>query len=52
MSRKRNAAGAYNFIVERYDCIKYKNSPYYKRSMLWDSLPLYAKGINTIDAFK
>ena len=34
------AAELYALVRERYNCVKYKNNPYYKRSLLWDTLPL------------
>ena len=37
--RATRGADIYKFEVERYDVIKYKNSPYYKGSELWDALP-------------
>ena len=37
--RATRGADRYKFEVERYNMIKYKNSPYYKGSELWDALP-------------
>ena len=34
--RRTRAAGVYSFVREQYNCIKYRNSPYYKGSLLWD----------------
>ena len=38
--RNTRAARAYSFVHERYHNVKYKNSPYYKGSLLWDTLPV------------
>ena len=38
--RMTRAAQHFAFARERYHCIKYKNSPYYKGALLWDSLPI------------
>ena len=32
-------AERYKFEVDRYSVVKYKNSPYYRGSELWDKLP-------------
>ena len=37
--RATRGAERYKFEVERYNVVKYKNSPYYKGSELWNSLP-------------
>ena len=37
--RATRGAERYTFDVERYNVIKYKNSPYYKGADLWDTLP-------------
>ena len=42
-ARRTRAANVYTFNRERYNCIKYKNSPYYKGAVLWDNLPLVAR---------
>ena len=39
-NRDTRAAIRYKFYTERYNNIKYKNSPYYKGAALWDMLPL------------
>ena len=39
-ARNTRAAEVYSFVRERYHNIKYKNSPYYKGSLLWDTLPI------------
>ena len=33
------AANVYSFVREKYNNVKYKNSSYYKGSLLWDTLP-------------
>ena len=35
-----------------YNCIKYKNSPYYKGALLWDSLSVEARNSTTLKTFK
>ena len=40
------------FYVERYNNIKYKNSPYYKGTELWDLLPLDIIQSDSIFQFK
>ena len=35
-----------------YNCVKYRNSPYYKGSLLWDSLPPGIKENITLLDFK
>ena len=37
--RATRGAERYKFAVERYNVVKYKNSPYYKGSELWYALP-------------
>ena len=37
--RATRGAERYKFAVERYNVVKYKNSPYYKGSELWNALP-------------
>ena len=37
--RATQAADRFEFHDERYGSVKYKNSPYYKGSELWDKLP-------------
>ena len=46
------AARREHFYVERYNNIKYKNSPFYKRAELWDLLPLYITESESIFQFK
>ena len=38
INRLKRGAGRYTFYLERYNNVKYKNSPYYKGSELWDAL--------------
>ena len=38
--RNTRGANVYSFVREKYNNVKYKNSPYYKESLLWDSLQL------------
>ena len=42
----------YSFVKERYNYVKYKNSPYYKGSLSWDTLPLETRRINNMLDFK
>ena len=51
-ARETRAAQVFSFVSERYHCIKYKNSPYYKGALLWDGLPLEAKNCTDIIEFK
>ena len=37
--RATRGAERYRFKAERYNVVKYKNSPFYKGSELWDNLP-------------
>ena len=47
----RNTTGenVYSFVRERYNNVKYKNSPYYKGSLLWDSLPVDARSESLLE---
>ena len=49
---RTRAADVFSFTKERYDCIKYKSSAYYKGSLLWDDLPYVAKRSITLLEFK
>ena len=40
LARNTRAAQRSQFYVERYNNIKYKNSPFYKGSELWNLLPI------------
>ena len=37
--RNTRGANVFSFVRERYNNMKYKNSPYYKGSLIWDELP-------------
>ena len=50
--RVTRGAGIFSFVRERYNCVKYKNSPYYKGSILWDGLPNDVKNSQTLLEFK
>ena len=38
-----NSGCSCTFVIERYNCVKYKNSPDYKRICLLDTLPIPVK---------
>ena len=49
-ARNTRAANVYSFVYEKYQNVKYKNSPYYKGSLLWDTLPVETRQcLNIID---
>ena len=50
--RITRAAGIFSFVRERYNCIQFKNSPYYKGAILWDGLPLIVKNSADLLEFK
>ena len=50
--RCTRAAGVFAFVRERYNCIKYKNSPYYKGSVIWDTLPINVRNSMNLIEFK
>ena len=50
--RNTRAANVYSFVCERYHNVKYKNSPYYKGSLLWDSLPIATRRCLNIMDYK
>ena len=52
LNRNTRAARREHFYVERYNNIKYKNSPFYKGAELWDLLPLYITESESIFQFK
>ena len=52
MNRNTRAAQRDHFNLERYNNIKYKNSPYYKGSELWDLLPLDIIQSDSVFQFK
>ena len=47
----RNAL-RFTFYTKRFNNVKYKNSPYYKGSELWNDLPLETINSDTIFEFK
>ena len=51
-SRRTRAAEIFSFVRERYNCIKYKNSPYYKGALLWDDLTVLARNSANLLEFK
>ena len=51
-ARNTRAANVYSFARERYNNIKYKNSPYYKGYLLWDMLSVDARNCDTLIEFK
>ena len=51
-NRRTRAAEVYSFVREQYNNVKYKNSPYYKGSLLWDSLPVNIRNSTTLLEFK
>ena len=50
--RNTRAANVYSFVRERYNNVKYKNSPYYKGSLIWDTLPNDVKRSSSIAEFR
>ena len=50
--RATRNAQRFNFFTERYHNLKYKNSPYYKGSELWKTLPLEVIDCDNIYEFK
>ena len=52
VNRLTRGADRYKFYIERYNNVKYKNSPYYKGSELWDTLPLSTVQCDTLFEFK
>ena len=52
LNRNTRAARCEHFYVERYNNIKYKNSPFYEGAELWDLLPLYITESESIFQFK
>ena len=51
-NRNTRAAQRDHFYVERYNNIKYKNSPFYKGAELWDLLPMDIISCDTVFQFK
>ena len=52
VNRVTRGAARFRFHLERYNNVKYKNSPYYKGSDLWDTLPLTTVECETLFEFK
>ena len=49
-ARNTRAADVCSFVREKYQNVKYKNSPYYEGSLLWDTLPVATRQcLNSID---
>ena len=51
-ARNTKAARLFTFVRERYNCIKYKNSPYYKGAILWDDLLVIVRNSTNLLEFK
>ena len=51
-NRRTRAAEVYSFARERYSSVKYKNIPYYKGSLLWDSFPADIRNSLSLLEFK
>ena len=51
-NRHTRAAARDQFHVERYNIIKYKNSPFYKGSELWKLLPVDIATSDSLFQFK
>ena len=51
-NRNTRAAARDHFYVERYNNVKYKNSPFFKGSELWDELPNDIIACDSIFQFK
>ena len=49
---RTQAALVFSFVRERYNCVKYRNSPYYKGALLWDDLHVMIKNSTTLIFFK
>ena len=52
VNRHTRGADRFKFKLERYNTVKYKNSPYYKGSELWDSLALATINCDNLFEFK
>ena len=50
--RNRRGANVYSFVTGCYNNVKYKNSPYYKGLIIWDSLPIKARSENVMEIRK
>ena len=51
-ARNTRQGNRYNLRIENYQSSKYKNSPYFKGPVLWDTLPNDAISILTLVTFK
>ena len=51
-ARNTRAAEVYSFVRERYHNVKYKNSSYFKGSLLWDTLPVQTRSCLNITDFR
>ena len=51
-NRATRGADRFKFYLERYNNMKYRNSPYYKGSDMWDTLPLTTVTSDTLFEFK
>ena len=51
-NRRTRAADRYSVIREVYNCVKYKKSPYYKGSIIWDNLTDFVRDSTTLLEFK
>ena len=50
--RQTRQENRYNFITDAFQSGKYKGSPYFKGTILWDSLPAYVILLPTLNEFK
>ena len=50
--RNTRAANVYSFTRERYHNVKYKNSPFFKGTLLWDTLLRQMKQCMSLIEFK
>ena len=51
-ARNTRQGNQYNFRTENYQSSKYKSSPYFKGSTLWDNLPVEVIQIPVLSEFK
>ena len=51
-NRRTRTAGLYSCKRERYNCVKYRKSPYHKGSLLWDELPEIIRNSATLSELK
>ena len=45
------AAQQLYLILKKYNCVKYKNSPYHKGALLWDNLPIVVRNSTSLLEF-